>query len=127
MARIKIKSYFGEDKAMKTNMNMKHLLPKFDLKKAIKPFLPKYEVVCTNYQLIPGLPVNKNLSRHTFDRGEIVAAKEFYTKVVSSEMTRTMAPVEVQLRKIYIGTTTLEKAEFGPVNDFKKPKKGSRK
>ncbi|RAU84092.1 hypothetical protein [Pontibacter arcticus] len=99
---------------------MKRLLRKIDFKKVIKPFLPKYEVVCTNYNLIPGLPVNKNSSKHTFERGEGLAAKEFYAKVISSDVTRTMAPVEVQLRKIYLRTTTIDQAEFGPVSSFKK-------
>ena len=89
------------------------------LQKAVKPFQAKYEVVCTTYQVIPGLPVNKNQSTHAFERGASVEAREFYTKVVSSEFTRTMAPVEVQLRKIYLGGKTIEQAEFGPVAHLK--------
>jgi hypothetical protein len=97
------------------------------LKQAIKPFQAKYEVVCTTYQVIPGLPVNKNQSKHAFERGAAVAAKEFYTKVVSSDFTKTMAPVEVQLRKIYLGGKTIEQAEFGPVQHLKNLGKGKKK
>lgn len=109
---------------MKTRINnsMKALL-----NKAVKPFQSKYEVVCTNYHVIPGLPVNKNQSKHSFERGAAVQAKEFYTKVISSEMTRTMAPVEIQLRKIYLLGKTVEKAAFGPVDQLKKIEKAKKK
>ncbi|WP_242926453.1 hypothetical protein [Pontibacter vulgaris] len=93
----------------------------------VKPFQSKYEVVCTTYQVIPGMPVNKNEQKHAFERGAALQAKEFYTKVVSSDMTKTMAPVEVQLRKIYIGGKTIEQAEFGPVQHLKSLNKGKKK
>lgn len=92
-------------------------------KSFIKPFLSKYEVVCTNYHVIPGLPVNKNQQTHTFERGAAAEAREFYVKVVSSEMTKTMAPVEVQLRKIYLTGKTIEQMQFGPVDQLKKSNK----
>jgi hypothetical protein len=85
----------------------------------VKPFQSKYEVICTTYQVIPGMPVSKSEQKHAFDRGAAVQAREFYSKVVSSDMTKTMAPVEVQLRKIYIGGRTIDKAEFGPVQHLK--------
>ncbi|MFD2246498.1 hypothetical protein [Pontibacter ruber] len=97
------------------------------LKKVITPFLPSYEVVCTNYQIIPGMPVNKNLSRHKFDKGAAAAAREFYTKVISSDFTKTMAPVEVQLRRIYVLNKTVEQAEFGPVQHLKSLNAGKKK
>ncbi|WP_033316691.1 hypothetical protein [Pontibacter roseus] len=97
------------------------------LKKAIKPFQAKYEVVCTTYQVIPGLPINRNQSKHAFGRGAALEAKEFYTKVVSSDITKTMAPVEVQLRKIYLGGRTIDQAEFGPVQHLKNLNKGKKK
>ncbi|MDX5422926.1 MAG: hypothetical protein LPK07_07055 [Hymenobacteraceae bacterium] len=87
------------------------------LKKVFKPFLPKYEVVCTTYQIIPGLPVNKNQSRHEFERGAETEARTFYVKVVNSDMTKTMAPVEVHLKR---RGKVIEKSEIGPVNDLKK-------
>jgi len=89
------------------------------IKSVIKPFQSKYEVVCTTYQVIPGLPVSKNEQTHTFERGAALEAREFYSKVVSSDMTRTMAPVEVKLRKIYLSGKTIEQAEFGPVQHLK--------
>jgi hypothetical protein len=98
---------------------MKRLL-KTAIKKTVKPFLPKYEVVCTNYQLIPGFPVNKNLSRHPFERGASQEAVDFYTKVVSSEFTKKMAPVEVQLKK---RGKIVQQMEFGPVGQFKTEKR----
>lgn len=97
------------------NSDMKTLV-----RKVIKAFQPKYEVVCTTYQIIPGLPVNKNESKHAFGRGESREAKEFYGKVVSSDFTRNLAPAEIRLRKIYLRGSTIEKAQFGPVEDLKK-------
>lgn len=93
----------------------------------VKPFQSKYEVVCTTYHVIPGLPVSKNEQKHTFERGAALQAKEFYTKVVSSDMTRTMAPVEVHLRKIYLKGKTVEQAEFGPVQHLKTLSAGKKK
>lgn len=90
------------------------------LKKVIKACQPKYEVVCTTYQIIPGLPVNRNESKHKFGRGESTEAREFYGKVVSSDFTRNLAPAEIQLRRIYLRGQTIERAQFGPVQDLKK-------
>lgn len=89
------------------------------LKKAITPFLPKYEVVCTTYQIIPGLPVTKRLSKHPFEKGAGKEAKEFYGKVISSEFTKKLAPVEVQLR---VAGFTVQKAHFGPIENLNKKK-----
>jgi hypothetical protein len=113
---------------MKANQqdHMKKLLQKA-VKPLVTPFKAKYEVVCTTYLVIPGLPVNKNESKHKFERGAALEAREFYAKVVSSEMTRTMAPVEVQLRKIYLGGKTIERAEFGPVAQLRQVVNGKKK
>ena len=89
------------------------------LRKVIKPFLPAYEVVCTTYQVIPGLPVSKSLSRHYFERGASKEAKEFFGKVINSEFTRNMAPVEVHLRMAGI---TIKKSHFGPIHELKQYK-----
>ena len=86
------------------------------IKKVIKPFLPAYEVVCTTYQVIPGLPVNKKESKHYFERGASREAKEFYGKVVTSDFTRNMAPVEVHLR---MAGFTIKKTQIGPVEEIK--------
>lgn len=86
------------------------------LKKVIKPFLPAYEVVCTTYQVIPGMPVNKNETKHFFERGASREAKEFYGKVITSDFTRNMAPVEVHLRMAGI---TIKKIQIGPVQELK--------
>ncbi|ARS36782.1 hypothetical protein [Pontibacter actiniarum] len=87
------------------------------LKKVIKPFLPKYEVVCTTYQIIPGRPVNGNHQKHTFEKGASEEARKFYVKVVNSDMTKNMAPVEVHLKR---RGKTIEKQHFGPVDELKK-------
>ena len=87
------------------------------LKKIVKPFLPSYEVVCTNYQVIPGMPVSKNESRHPFEKGASKEAKDFYGKVINSGFTRNMAPVEVHLR---MAGFTIKKTNIGPVEDIKK-------
>ncbi len=86
------------------------------LRKVINPFLPSYEVVCTNYQIIPGMPVNKNQSRHSFGKGASQEATEFYSKVINSDITKLMAPVEIHLTK---RGKTIQQANFGPVESFK--------
>ncbi|MBF9252887.1 hypothetical protein I2I11_06265 [Pontibacter sp. 172403-2] len=101
------------------NILKKFILPKQILKSAIKPFLPTYEVVCTNYQLIPGMPVNGNTSKHQFEKGAAKEARTFYVKVVNSDMTKTMAPVEVHLKR---RGKIIDKAQIGPVDDLKKYK-----
>ncbi|GEO04058.1 hypothetical protein AAE02nite_17220 [Adhaeribacter aerolatus] len=85
----------------------------------IKPFLPKYEVICTNYQLIPGHPVNKNQQRHTFEKGASVEALNFYGKVISSDLTKAMAPVEIALKK---RGRVIQKVQIGPVEQLQKYK-----
>lgn len=90
------------------------------LKKVMKACQPKYEVVFTTYQIIPGVPVNKNESKHAFGRGESREAKEFYSKVISLDYTKSLAPAEVHLRRIYLRGKTIERAQFGPVEDLKK-------
>lgn len=86
------------------------------IKRVITPFLPAYEVICTNYQIIPGLPVNKNETKHYFERGASREAKDFYGKVITSDYTRNMAPVEIHLRMAGI---TIKKMKIGPVEDLK--------
>lgn len=104
---------------MKTKLKQAFTPLKAIGKSIAKQFQSKYEVVCTTYQVIPGIPVSKHEKKHAFERGAAVQAKEFYMKVVESDMTRMMAPVEVQLRKIYISNKIIERAEFGPVQQFK--------
>jgi len=101
------------------NIIKKVILPKDIFKKAMKPFLPTYEVVCTNYQLIPGMPVNGNTSKHRFEKGASKEARTFYVKVINSDMTKTMAPVEVHLKR---RGKIIEKTAFGPIDDLKKYK-----
>ncbi|GAA4435058.1 hypothetical protein GCM10023188_26720 [Pontibacter saemangeumensis] len=90
------------------------------LRKVVKACKPKYEVVFTTYQIIPGRPVSKNESKHSFGRGESREAKEFYGKVVSSDYTRNLAPAEVHLRRVYLRNKTIERTQFGPVEDLRK-------
>jgi len=86
-------------------------------RKAIQPFLPTYEVICTNYQIIPGQPVNKNQSQHAFEKGASQEAKAFYAKVISSDLTKNMAPIEVHLKR---RGKIIKKTEFGPVAELRK-------
>jgi hypothetical protein len=92
------------------------------LRKVIHPFLPTYEVICTNYQVVPGLPVNKNQSRHKFEKGASQAATDFYDKVISSDFTKLMAPVEVHLKK---RGKIIQQTQFGPVENFRKIRKAA--
>ena len=85
-------------------------------RKAIKPFLPTYEVICTNYQVIPGLPVNKNQSQHAFEKGASEEANAFYARVIASDLTKNMAPIEVQLKR---RGKIIKKMEIGPVAALK--------
>lgn len=89
------------------------------IKKVIKPFLPTYEVTCTNYQLIPGLPVNKNQSNHKFEKGASREAMAFFERVATADITRSMAPVEVQLKK---RGRVIKKTHYGPVEEMKRYK-----
>jgi hypothetical protein len=89
------------------------------ISKIIRPFLPTYEVTCTNYQLIPGFPVNKNQSNHRFEKGASAEAIAFYHRVVSADITKNMAPVEVHLKK---RGRVIEKTHYGPVEELKKYK-----
>lgn len=85
--------------------------------RVIKSFLPTYEVVCINYQIVPGLPVNKNQSAHKFEKGASLEALAFYGKVVTSDLTKNMAPIEVHLKR---RGKTIQKAAFGPVEEMKR-------
>ncbi|PIQ20382.1 MAG: hypothetical protein COW65_15300 [Cytophagales bacterium CG18_big_fil_WC_8_21_14_2_50_42_9] len=85
-------------------------------RKAIKPFLPTYEVICTNYQIVPGLPVNKNESQHAFEKGASQEANAFYTSVISSDLTKNMAPIEVHLKR---RGKVIKTTEIGPVAELK--------
>jgi len=87
------------------------------IRKAIKPFLPTYEVICTNYQIIPGQPVNKNQSQHAFEKGASQEANAFYAQVISSDLTKNMAPIEVHLKR---RGKIIKKTEIGPVSELKK-------
>jgi hypothetical protein len=89
------------------------------IRKVIKPFLPTYEVTCTNYQIIPGHPVNRNQSNHRFEKGASHEAIAFYDRVVSADITKNMAPVEVHLKK---RGRVIKKAQYGPVEELKKYK-----
>ena len=86
-------------------------------KKVVNPLLPTYQVICTNYHLIPGQPLITNHSKHSFEGLESKEANEFYSKVVSSEYTKMMAPIEIRLKRAGI---TLKKTQLGKVEELKK-------
>jgi hypothetical protein len=89
------------------------------LRKAIKPFLPKYQVITTSYQIIPGQPITKKHSTHAFEKGASKEAKDFYQKVITSDITKALAPIEVKLKRSFF---TVGKTHIGPVENFKKVK-----
>ena len=81
------------------------------------PFLPSYKVVFSMYQVIPGIPVNKQDSIHNFAKGTGKNAKAFYYDVVKSTREKKIIPSEVNLirrRKV------IASAKFGPIDDIKK-------
>ncbi|MGK7393994.1 MAG: hypothetical protein ACNS62_05460 [Candidatus Cyclobacteriaceae bacterium M3_2C_046] len=83
----------------------------------IIPFLPRYKVVFSMYQVVPGFPVNKSDSIHDFAKGTSKKAYKFYDDVVKSTTSNKIVPSEVQLirRKKVVATQ-----QFGPVAEIKK-------
>ncbi len=83
----------------------------------IVPFLPKYKVIFSMYQVIPGLPVNKSDSVHDFEKGNGSKAIHFYNNVVKTTANNKIMPAEVLLikRKKIVATQ-----QFGPVNEIKR-------
>jgi hypothetical protein len=79
----------------------------------IKSFKPTYSVSAVTYFVIPGVPVNKNISRHDFGKGEYEKAKEFYDKVVKKTKELGFSPAEVHLIKGK--SNVIEKQQFGPL------------
>lgn len=83
----------------------------------VVPFLPSYKVVFSMYQVIPGFPVNRSDSVHSFKKGNSQKAIKFYNDVVRSTESKKIVPSEVVLlkRKKVVAT-----AQFGPINEIKK-------
>ena len=86
-------------------------------KKVIKMFKPVYSVTFTMYHVIPGMPVQENVSLHSFERGASNEAEAFYNKVVSMTVENKIAPTEVKLKK---GKKVIKSKQFGPIEDIKK-------
>lgn len=84
-------------------------------KKAVKPFLPKYQVEFIMYALIPGQPVSKNSTIYDFDRGQYSEAKDFYSKTLESTKKFNILPSEVVMRK---RKRVIHATQFGPVKDM---------
>lgn len=83
----------------------------------VVPFLPSYKVIFSLYQVIPGLPINKNDSIHSFDKGTGKKAVRFYNDVVKSTAANGIVPAEVKLIK---RKKTVAIKSFGPVAEIKK-------
>ncbi|MFY0687270.1 MAG: hypothetical protein JXQ90_08900 [Cyclobacteriaceae bacterium] len=79
-------------------------------------FKPTYSVSAITYFVVPGIPINKNVNRHEFGKGEYDRAKEFYSKVVQKTKDIGFAPAEVQLIKGK--KTVIEQQQFGPVSQL---------
>ena len=88
------------------------------LKSAIDNFLtsfkPTYSVSAITYFVVPGIPVNKNVSRHDFGKGQYEEAKEFYNKVVKRTKDIGFSPAAIQLVKGK--KTVIEQQQLGPVD-----------
>lgn len=82
-------------------------------KKLMLMFKPTYSVSAITYFVVPGVPVNKNISRHDFNKGEYEEAKAFFDKVVKKTKDIGFSPAEIQLIKGK--KTVIEKTEIGPV------------
>jgi hypothetical protein len=65
---------------------------------------------------VPGVPVNKNINKHDFGKGQYEEAKEFYNKVVKRTKDLGFSPAEVHLIKGK--NTLLEQQKFGPVDQI---------
>jgi len=90
------------------------------LKAFFNLFKPTYSVVVTTYHVIPGIPLNKNLHRHDFEKGEYDRAKAFFDKAVKKTGDIKLAPVEINLLKGK--KKVMESHKFGPVDQVKKLK-----
>lgn len=86
-------------------------------KKVVNSFKPIYRVTFTMYHVIPGVPVQENVTEHAFARGSSKEAIAFYNKVVHMTMQNKIAPTEVKLIK---GKKVLQTKQFGPIEDIKK-------
>lgn len=84
----------------------------------LRSFKPTYAVSAVTYFVIPGVPVNKNVSRHDFGKGEYEKAKEFYEKVVKKTQELGFSPAEVHLIKGK--NSIIQKQVFGPVAEVSK-------
>lgn len=85
--------------------------------KFLTNFKPTYSVSAITYFVLPGVPVNKNVSTHAFGKGEYVEAKEFYHKVIRKTEDIGLSPAEIVLIKGK--KTVLEKKIIGPLEQIK--------
>ncbi|RED92452.1 hypothetical protein [Marinoscillum furvescens] len=83
----------------------------------LKNFQPSYSVVVTMYHVVPGSPVKKHEHRHSFGKGELVAASTFYQKVIKKHSELGFPNTEVQLIKGK--KSVMETKQYGPVSMVK--------
>jgi hypothetical protein len=86
-------------------------------KNFIKAFKPTYNVDVTMYHFIPGMPVKSEKTRHSFKKGELVAAQEFFEKASEKTRAHSIAPVEINLVKGR--RRVISSRHFGPVKALK--------
>ncbi|WP_020526402.1 hypothetical protein [Flexithrix dorotheae] len=82
----------------------------------VKPFLPAYYVEFSIYNVVPGLPVSKNVTLHDFEKGASKEATEFYNKVVQNTQEFKVLPSEIHLKK---GKRVIMTQTFGPIDEIK--------
>ncbi|MDH5608220.1 MAG: hypothetical protein OEY56_01965 [Cyclobacteriaceae bacterium] len=81
-----------------------------------KSLQPSYTVHAITYFVLPGIPVNKNISQHHFERGEYREAKAFYEKVIRNTETMGFSPAEIHLIKGR--KKIIARQLFGPVEQL---------
>jgi hypothetical protein len=100
------------------NIKLKSAAEQKKLKKAIDNFItsfkPTYSVSAITYFVVPGIPVNKNVSKHDFGKGQYEEAREFYDKVVKKTKDLGLSPAEIHLVKGK--KTILEQQQIGNVD-----------
>ena len=82
----------------------------------ITSFKPTYSVSAITYFVVPGLPVNKNISKHDFGKGQYEEAKTFYSMVIKKTKDLGFSPAEIQLIKGK--KNVIEQEQIGPLSSL---------
>ena len=80
----------------------------------LRTLKPTYTVNAITYFVIPGVPLQKNVSKHDFGKGELEKAKGFFNEVIGKTKELGLAPVDIQLVKGK--KSIIEQVKIGPVD-----------